>query len=59
MYEPIFLTSSQRATIVEELREVLAAAKSGTTVYGGREDQDAKITELEEIIEIVNTPAGE
>lgn len=53
--EAVFLTFAQRARIVSELREVLAGAKEGAIVY---EDQDGTIAELEEIIEIVNTPAG-
>lgn len=56
--EPVQLTFSQRATIVEELREVLAGAKEGAIVYGNADDQAAKITELEEIIEILNTPGA-
>lgn len=56
--EAVPLTFAQRGTIVEELREVLAGAKEGVIVYGGRAEQDAKIAELEEIIEILNTPVG-
>jgi len=54
----IRLTLSQRVTIVEELREVLAGAREGVIVYGNREEQDAKIAELEEIIELINTPGN-
>ena len=51
--EAVVLTFAQRARIVEELREVLAGAKEGAIVY---EDQEGTIAEIEEIIEIVNTP---
>lgn len=54
--EAVVLTFTQRATIVEELREVLADARSRRVVYGNHEEQEAKIEELEEIIELVNTP---
>lgn len=54
--EAVVLTFAQRATIVEELREVLASAREGAVVYGDRHEQDAKIEELAEIIELVNAP---
>lgn len=54
--EAVVLTFTQRATIVEELREVLAGVREGAIVYGDRHEQDAKIEELEEIIERINTP---
>lgn len=53
--ENVPLTFAHRARIVSELREVLAGAQEGAIVY---EDQEGTIAELEEIIEIVNTPRG-
>lgn len=54
--EAVLLTFAQRARIVEELREAIAGIREGVVVYGDAAEQERNIVELEEIVDILNTP---